>query len=356
MGYLVPDKGLIKVYAPYSGVIENKFVKQGQRVKHGDILFQVSTARGASKGLSVNQRLITELKYQKELLKERIQTESLVNANEIEQIKLSINNTNNEIKQLKVQQSIQSKQLKLAKQNRQKFENLKKNNTIAETEYFDKQNDYLSIKALYEQTQSQIIEQQGIIKTLQKQLEQLPLTQKQNGQKLQTSLSLLKQRIIELEGDESYAIKASTSGIVTAIQANIGQVVSANSSLLTIIPEDTELVAELFLPSRAIGFVQKGQKVLIKFDAFAYQQFGLYEGKIDEISQSIIPASEAGIPLVNNEPVYKIKVILDKQFITAYGKKIKLQAGMQLNASIVLETRTLGQWLLAPIFSLKGNL
>ncbi len=337
-------------------MIENKFVEQGQKVNKGDILFKVSTSRGVSDGATVNQSLLSQLQKQKGLLTESIKIQSEIDNSEIAQLKLLISNADNEVKQLKVQLSIQTEQLNLTKQNALKYENLKKNNSISETEFFAKKNEYLRTQAFFAQTQSQIVIKEGNRRSQQMQLEQLPLKHKQNWQKLQSSISALNQKIIELKSGESYTVKATTSGVVTAIQASIGQVVSSQVSLLTIIPQDTALVAELFLPSRAIGFVKKGQKILIKYDAFSYQQFGLYEGKLNEISQSIIQANEAGIPLISNEPVYRLKANLNEQFITAYGKKIKLQPGMQFSASIILEKRTLGQWLLAPLYSLKGSL
>ena len=135
-----------------------------------------------------------------------------------------------------------------------------------------------------------------------------------------------------------------------------GQSVSPQKSLLTIIPNDTELYAELFLPSRAIGFINVGQQVLLRFDAFPYQRFGLYEGTVEQVAQAVINPDEAEIPLPTPDPVYRVKVSLSSQFVKTYGKSLSLQAGMSLTADIILEERTLGEWLFAPIYSLRGKL
>ncbi|MBL4772372.1 MAG: HlyD family efflux transporter periplasmic adaptor subunit, partial [Alcanivoracaceae bacterium] len=166
----------------------------------------------------------------------------------------------------------------------------------------------------------------------------------------------LNERQIELEGSESYAIKASIDGRITSIQVHPGQSVSPQKSLLTIIPNDTELYAELFLPSRAIGFINVGQQVLLRFDAFPYQRFGLYEGTVEQVAQAVINPDEAEIPLPTPDPVYRVKVSLSSQFVKTYGKSLSLQAGMSLTADIILEERTLGEWLFAPIYSLRGKL
>lgn len=356
MGYLVPDKGLIKVYAPFTGVIETNYIKAGQKVKKGDVLLQISTRRGLSSGSSVNQLLLDQLENQEILLAKRIDDEVLLNVSEESRLKLSYANTQAEIKQFKQQVTVQQQQFENAQQAYFKYKKLHLKNFVTDTELNTKKNNALAFQAILELTKSQIIVKTGTATNIEKQQEQLPLRHHSKLQELENSLSLLKQKTIELKSGESYIIKASVDGRVTALQVNVGQVVSVNISLLTIIPDDAKLTAELFLPSRAIGFVKKEQKVLIKFDAFPYQQFGLYEGEISQISQSIISANEAGIPLSSNQPIYRLKVKLKAQHITVYGKNIELQSGMQLTANIILEKRSLGQWLLAPVYSLKGGL
>lgn len=112
----------------------------------------------------------------------------------------------------------------------------------------------------------------------------------------------------------------------------------------------------MFLPSRAIGFVEKNQKVLIRYDAFPYQRYGLYGGRIVQIAETVINPNEISIQLPIQEPVYRIKVELDKQTVNAYNKEMPLQTGMSVAAEIILEERSLGQWLLEPIYSLRGKL
>ena len=125
--------------------------------------------------------------------------------------------------------------------------------------------------------------------------------------------------------------------------------------MLTILPIDAEFKAELFIPTRAIGFIETGQTVLLRYNAFPYQRYGLYEGTIDNVSEVILSPEELHVPVKLEEPAYRVSVTLNKQEISAYGKQFNLQAGMLLEASIVLEGRSLGEWLLAPIYSLRGR-
>ena len=94
----------------------------------------------------------------------------------------------------------------------------------------------------------------------------------------------------------------------------------------------------------------------IRYGAFPYQHYGLHKGKVNNIAQVILSPNELPVPVNLNEPVYRVEVVLEEQSIVAYGDEFPLQAGMSLDADIILEERTLGQWLLEPIYGLRGKL
>jgi membrane fusion protein len=49
-------------------------------------------------------------------------------------------------------------------------------------------------------------------------------------------------------------------------------------------------------------------------------------------------------------------VKLDRQSVTAYGTEHRLQSGGALEASIVLETRRLYEWVLEPLYTITGRI
>ena len=122
---------------------------------------------------------------------------------------------------------------------------------------------------------------------------------------------------------------------------------------LEIIPLESPLEAVLFVPTRASGFVRVGQTVRLLYDAFPYQRFGTYSGHVISVSRTIL--SEAGLsaPLELKEPAYKVIAALDRPDVDANGQKMALQAGMLLQADILLEKRELIRWLLDPILDVR---
>ena len=130
-----------------------------------------------------------------------------------------------------------------------------------------------------------------------------------------------------------------------------------------IIPEGSKLEANLFSRSRDIGFVHTGQRVLLRYQPFPYQKFGQYEGVVSGVSRSALSPGDLSQQLPGlsslygvDEPVYRITVDLKSQNATAYGASVPLQPGMQLEASVAMETRTLIEWIFEPLFTLTGSL
>jgi membrane fusion protein len=169
---------------------------------------------------------------------------------------------------------------------------------------------------------------------------------------LHGQLADIEQRIAEIDARRAYVIRSPAAGKVATLQATLGQAVDPQRLQLEIVPADDVLVAELYVPARAIGFVREGQAVRILYDAFPYQKFGTYGGQITGISQTILTASEAGGPLTLREPAYKVTAKLDRPDIEAYGRRIALQPDMLLQADLILERRSLLRWFFGPLLSL----
>ena len=122
------------------------------------------------------------------------------------------------------------------------------------------------------------------------------------------------------------------------------------------------LEAQLFSPSRAIGFLQPGQRVLLRYQAYPYQKFGSYGGIVASVSRSGVSPSELAPQLAGltslfppNDPLYRITVTLDAQTAQAYGKQMRLAPGMQLEADIMTDSRRLIEWMFEPLYSLTGK-
>ena len=134
---------------------------------------------------------------------------------------------------------------------------------------------------------------------------------------------------------------------------SIGRSVDAGQALFTIMPEGSVLEAELFVPSRAVGFVAKGQEVRLLYDAFPYQYFGSHKAIITNITETILSQGELLTPFKLTEPVYRVTADIEKKTIESRDMVLSLQSGMTLKANIVLERRSFIEWLLDPLRAVR---
>ena len=166
---------------------------------------------------------------------------------------------------------------------------------------------------------------------------------------VRVSAESVAQQRAQLRGAQAYAIVAPISGRVAALQTALGRTVEPSVPLMEIVPEGSPLRAHVYVPTRAIGFVRLGQEVRLLYDAFPYQRFGSFNGRIVGIARTVIDPRQLAVPLRFEEPVYRIDVAPEAQTVGAYGERQPLQPGMTLTANLILDRRSFGDWLLQPL-------
>lgn len=197
-------------------------------------------------------------------------------------------------------------------------------------------------------------EQQVQLSQAQFELKTLPTVTKGKLQTLRSSLADTEQRIAEVSGRSAYVVRAPISGRVSMLQASAGARADPKNLLAQIVPANAALQAELFIPQQAIGFVKTGQDVRIHYDAFPYQQFGAYHGRIVSVSQTIVTPQDAAGPLALTGTAYRAVARLARPDVDAYGKRVALQPDMVFHAYVILNRQTLVDWLLDPLWSARG--
>lgn len=162
----------------------------------------------------------------------------------------------------------------------------------------------------------------------------------------------LDQRATGIAAEGRFVVTAPIEGEVQEITVRRGQFFSAGDTVAVLAPSRSELEVELFIPAKAIGFVRPGQEVQLMLDAFPYQKFGSRRGSIVSVSAVALTPSELGsVTAPIREAVYRARVKLDRANIRAYGTSVALRPGMTLTADIIIERRTLLEWLLDPLYA-----
>ena len=327
---------------------------EGQEIQEQQPLLTISTTQISDTGEDVNAAILSRLLSQREELNGQIAGEVQRQASERERLTLLIQGAKDEINQLEGQIPLQQERIELLESLVASVAKLVAKGIVTGVEFKRRKSDALDQKQNLNTLRQQLAARRNQLTDTEYTLSQLPIVIAEKIQLLRNELSTVDQRIAEINGRRAFVIRAPVAGRVSALQASSGKVAELNQLQLEIIPSST-LKAELLVPSRAIGFVRAGQPVSIRYDAFPYQNFGRYEGTIIEISQNILTGSDvSSAPIKMQEPVYRVTVALDRQDISAYGKRLPLQAGMLLTADVILDRRSLMRWVLDPLLSVRG--
>jgi len=356
-GYLVPDKGIVKTYAPQGGTISKVHVREGDEVKEGDTLITMISERGMQGGSDIDSLQLKELSATQTHLIERIKAEKSLLVSENYRLNAQIQGLKKELGQIEQSLRAQEDRLQIMQTRVNGVKKLLDSKNISQNDYQKIYEDFLVQKQQYQEMQRAKSTRENALSQTQSELEQLPIKSESLINEIENKISEIKQRQAEVSIRRALEIRSPISGTVTALQVREGQTQPPNMPMLAIMPKDATLQVELFVPSRAIGFIVKDQRVKVRFSAFPYQRFGIYEGQIAVISKHVLLPTELPTPIVElKEPVYRLTVNLNQQYVNAYGKTFPLQAGMSLEADIILENQTLFQWILDPLTSLKGRM
>jgi membrane fusion protein len=352
-GYLRPESGTAKIFAGQRGTIREIHVTDGQRVEQGQPLLTIQTSQVAADDKDVNATVLDTLRSQQASLSGQIDAEARRVTSEQDRLSATCRQLERQIAELDEQIEIQSARIKLSNDFVDAANSLKVKGDIADIELKRRQLALLEQQQNLSSLKQQLAERKSQLVQSQASLQQLPTVMALTVLGLRNQLADTEQRIAEVDARRAYVIRSPSTGQVATLLATVGQAVDPQRLQLEIVPADGTLVAELYVPTRAIGFVREGQTVRILYDAFPYQNFGTYGGRIASISQTILTAPEVGGPVALHEPAYKVTARLDRPDIEAYGRRIALQPDMLLKADIILERRSLLQWLFGPLLSIR---
>jgi membrane fusion protein len=348
-GYLAPASGTARVFAPQPGIISAVYVGQGDNVEKGQPLLAVTTSQVATSGEDVNAAILATLQQQKQALTHQIVEEVHRTASERERLTAQVREHENVLGELNAQIAVQRQRISLMQAIVDTGSQLRVKGLVSEVDLRHRQEAMLEQQQALISLTQQTTARQGQLSEVRFNLEQLPFTHGDKIQTLRNGLAAAEERIAEVNGRTAYVVRAPIGGRISLLRASEGQAADPRRLQLQIVPDNSKLQAELFIPARAIAFVEVGQDVRLLFDAFPYQRFGTYHGRITKVSQTVLLDSDVDGPIKLREPAYTATVALDRMDITAHGKKIALQPDMSLKADIILEKRTLVDWIFTPL-------
>jgi len=354
-GFLALDIGAARVQIPDAGRVAELMVKEGLEVTAGTPLARISYDRSTETSSSTSALVSGELAQRRvSLAKEQEQLREL-GAQQSQQQRKKVVDLQTELQQLDRELQLQERRLNSSREQAQRFVDLAKDKFYSDVAVRQKQDDVTDQEIRLQALKRQRLALDRDLSNAK--LEEPAITLKSRSQvdQIARQISEVQQTLATEDAKRETIIRAPITGTVTNIAISQGQSVAADALLATVLPKGSVLHVELLVPTRAIGFVTQGKAVVMRYEAFPFERFGQYRGVITDVSQTVWSAGERIGPMMVKEPVYRVAVTLDQQTVSALGQTVPLRSGMLVNADILLEKRSLFEWIFEPVMQLRGR-
>jgi hypothetical protein len=298
-GKLVPAGNAHEVQAPVQGVISEVLVHNGDSVKKGQTLIRMNqdVAQAEMQGLEKQKAAIQQ--DEAALAQKKVQKSTLE------------------------QQIPGASNLVLIKKEAYEHYSHVAGGVVSQVEILDRKADWVNAQRNLDQLRSEFAR-------VSSELEQLDNEIKRRLAEVDSNRAASQERL------SYHDIKAPMDGVIFDLsKKSPGTVVTPKDKLCDIIPGE-DLVAEVFLTNKDIGFIREGLPAVVRIDTFPFREFGEVKGTLSYLAADSLPPNEEF-----KYPRFPAKIRLDRQYLSHNGEQLPLKSGMAVTVNIQVRSRTL---------------
>ncbi|WP_431323470.1 HlyD family type I secretion periplasmic adaptor subunit [Rhizobium sp. YTU87027] len=165
---------------------------------------------------------------------------------------------------------------------------------------------------------------------------------------------------------EQMTLRSPIDGTVQASSVTgLGQVVTVGQDLMRIVPENSALELEVYMPNKDIGFIKVGQDAVVKLEAFPFTRYGTVAAVVVKVAADAIPEPDAtrreGDPTSRQSGtvfggaertqnlVFPVTLRLEADHILADGANVNLSPGMAAVAEVRTGQRRILEYVFSPL-------
>lgn len=373
-GELIPSVQVRPVRALGTGSIQQIRVREGQKVNKGDILVELNS--------DVSQAEVDRLAKSANLIRQdlsRLEAERTGGTDTNEAMQDQLLSARLQEFQMKESAAISeaNRQLATVNEGRTRLERLQENLINAQANLANAKEREEGLRTLafsgavprldYIEARDRLVDAQDKVTSIEKELDgqQQRIRQaeeayqaarstadglaSQRQSEILTQFTKRREEATNVEGQlvqakrerEQNTLESPVTGMVYRVKATRGPV-QTGEELLSILPEGEELLLEVKVLNRDIGFIEQGDRAKVKLATFPYQEFGVIDGTVVHVSPNAIVDEDLGL-------VFPTRIKLNKRSIEVRGKVVELTPGMAATGEIVTRKRSILTFLMEPI-------
>lgn len=350
-GWLAPEAGLIRVPARQGGVVAQLHVEEGQRLEVGQPIATVTLSSALQSGdsyVALSESFATQgvaAQARAQAARQALEAEHRQMTGRRAALLRELSETRRRI-------GLQRQRLEFARSEVSRAETIAAQGFLPRRELESRRSAELVVDQELSELSAEALTYEREIGEVDARLAAIPIDLAAAAAEASTARAGLDQQVTQAAVQSTYVVVATVAGRVAALPVNQGQTVEPGVAIAVMTAGDSPLEAELYAPTRASGFIHEGQDVRLMYQAFPHEKFGTGEGVVTSVSRTVLAPAEVAIPgLQVSEPVFRVRVRMKSDTVAAYGRRVPLQPGMLLNADVVIDRRSLLEWLLDPLYA-----
>ncbi len=379
-GKIVPV-GQTKVVQSFeNGVVREIFVRNGGRVEEGDLLLELDSTQASADIDSLNEKitnaqlaadrnswllLAIDEQHDKEFSSDagipehELNLQRAIVLSQLNEYRAQRKTIEEKVLETKAELKASLGQLKkyeellpLLKEQVESLKELAAEGIASRFQYLQKNEQYVSTNHDFIIEKDRVAQIESAVRSLDQQLtqhyEQTKVELLEGVFQASIDAHVATQELVKAgQTQKLLKIRSPVKGVVQQLSVHtIGGVIRSGDAIMAIVPADRNLQAEVQILNKDIGFVNTGQSVEVKLEAFPFTKYGVIEGELATIDQDSVEVENVGL-------VYPARVKLLKQNIDVAGKTVDLSPGMGVTAEIKIGQRRIIEFVLSPIFRYK---
>ena len=347
-GFILPVGGILQIVPARPGQVENVFVREGQLVRKGHRLAWVRIEESDQSGVGKQTAILSAIDQQRQGLRD--QQALMRNAALAQQqgYAAQVMGLREEIANIDIQVVVEKRLITMAQADLAQATQIATRGFISGRDLASREETLLSRQQRLAGLQQTKAAKASSIEQAERASREASANASGANAAIDTSRAQIERDRAVVRDDQGYSLVAPADGRVAALNINTGDAVNTRDSTMAIVPSSERLIARLYIPNKAAGFVRNGQSVRLALDAYPFERYGTVKSVINIVSSApLMNKDKEG----NSTPVYIATAAIKSPFVTAYGRQQALIPGMTFTARIVIEERSLIQWLFDPLFA-----
>lgn len=354
-GWLQPDAGTATITFAKTGVVSRILVSEGQVVRKGQGLFEISLDQTLNDGHTLGDRLNAATNLQAGAVQSQLDAAQASGQSQEQAFRDRIDSDRSQIAFFGNSVALEQSRLELDRATLANYETLAYKGFVSQVNLRNQRAQVLATQQAINETQRQAAQSRADIVEAQAELARERADAAQAVAQLRQGVAALDEKRAQNEAAQSVIVAAPQDGRIVTLRVHEGAAIVPGAPMATLLPKDSHLQAELWVPSRAAGFVRVGDEVRLMYDAFPFERFGTAKGRVISVSTTPVDPQDLPEPVDAKEVLFRVRVAPESQSIAAYGRRWPLAPGSRVRADLILERQSMLAWFMDPLRAIKGN-